>query len=320
MTARIFISYRSADGADKATALARDLGRLFGAAQVFIDKDDLTGGVRWADEVARALQARPVLLLLVTPGLLAQNPATGRRQLDDPQAPVRREITAALAAGAVVVPVLCDGVDSLPAGLPPPLDVLGERTWRRLRAYDWAGDLRRIEQDLLALGLPPQRHPAARRAVLVGVLLLGAAGAGLWWWQQPPADPLTGRWQGRIGADDVLLVLQRDGDQLRLESAPIHIRQRADWADYRQFWRERDGGQAGGELDAVRWRGAGTARAAVGSPLAIDVALTVLSVPGDVPVDGGNLSATLMPDGRLQGTRWFNGAQAEVPAVLTRSH
>lgn len=314
MAARIFISYRSADGADKATALARDLGRVFGEAQVFIDKDDLTAGVRWADEVAQALQARPVLLLLVTPGLLALDPATSRRLLDDPQAPVRREITAALAAGAVVVPVLCDGVDALPTGLPPPLDALGERTWRRLRAYDWAGDLRRIQQDLLALGLQPQRHPGARRVVLGGVVLLGLGAAGLGWWQRPPAEVLTGRWQGRIGADDVVLQMQRDGEALHLESAPIDIRQRADWAEYRQFWRE----QRGGELEAVRWRGTGTARAPAGSPLAIDVALTVLSVPGDVPVDGGNLSATWMPDGRLEGTRWFNSAQAEVPAVLTR--
>lgn len=274
--------------------------------------------MRWADEVAQALQARPVLLLLVTPGLLALDPATGRRLLDDPQAPVRREITAALAAGAVVVPVLCDGVDALPPGLPPPLDTLGERTWRRLRAHDWAGDLRRLEQDLLSLGLQPQghtqQHAGARRMVLGGAALLAAGAAGLWGWRRPPADALAGHWQGRIGADDVVLHLQRDGEQVHLESTPVDIRQRADWAAYRQFWRER----GGAELDAVRWRGTGTARAAAGSPLAINVALTVLSVPGDVPVDGGNLSATLTPDGRLQGTRWFNGAQAEVPAVLTR--
>jgi hypothetical protein len=314
VSARVFISYRAADGADKATALARDLGRVFGADQVFIDKDDLTGGVQWTDEVNRALQARPVLLLLVTPGLLALNPATGQRLLDDPQAPVRREITAALAAGAVVVPVLCDGVDRLPPGLPPPLDSLGERTWRRLRAYDWAADLRRLEQDLQALGLQTRGPATARRAVLAGAAALVVSGAAIWWWQQPPADPLTGRWQATIGQDPVLLHLQRSGETLTLESEPIDIRSRADWAEYRAFWRER----FGQELSAVRWRGEGTARAAAGSPLAIDVALRVLSVPGDTPVDGGNLSASLEPDGKLRGTRWFNGAQAEVPAVLER--
>lgn len=315
MSARIFISYRAADGADKATALARDLGRVFGDAQVFIDKDDLTGGVHWAEEVGRALQARPVLLLLVTPGLLAVNRATGRRLLDDPAAPVRREIGVALAAGAVVVPVLCDGVDALPDGLPPPLDTLGERTWRRLRAYDWAADLRRLQQDLQALGIAPRGPVGARRAVLAGAAALAAGALGLWWWQRPPADPLSGRWQGTIGADAVLLHLQRDGEALTLESEPIDIRARADWAEYRVFWRER----TGRDLDAVRWRGAGTARAAAGTPLAIDVALRVQTVPGDEDIDGGNLSATLAADGRLQGTRWFNGAQAEVPALLVRA-
>ena len=46
MAARIFISYRSSDGKDKATALARELGAVFGDAQVFLDKDDLRGGSR----------------------------------------------------------------------------------------------------------------------------------------------------------------------------------------------------------------------------------------------------------------------------------
>jgi hypothetical protein len=46
--AQLFISYRSSDGRDKATALARDLGALYGDAQVFIDKDDLRAGVRGA--------------------------------------------------------------------------------------------------------------------------------------------------------------------------------------------------------------------------------------------------------------------------------
>ena len=72
MTARVFISYRSSDGADKATALA-----------------------------------------------------------------------AALAAGAHVVPLICDGIDALPDAvmLPPPFDQLADRTWRRLRAYDWKDDM-----------------------------------------------------------------------------------------------------------------------------------------------------------------------------------
>ena len=51
MTARVFISYRTSDGADKATALSRDLDALFGQEQIFLDKDDLPAGSRWRDEI-----------------------------------------------------------------------------------------------------------------------------------------------------------------------------------------------------------------------------------------------------------------------------
>ena len=47
--AQLFISYRSSDGRDKATALARDLGALYGDAQVFMDKDDLRAWVQWRE-------------------------------------------------------------------------------------------------------------------------------------------------------------------------------------------------------------------------------------------------------------------------------
>jgi hypothetical protein len=317
---RIFISYRTGDGADKATALARDLGRVFGDAAVFLDKDDLRGGSRWAQEVGSTLQTRPVLLLLLTPQLLTATDPSGGLRILDAADPVRREVAAALAAGAELIPVLCDGVAALPSGaaLPPPFDTLGERTWRRLRAYDWAADVQRLVADLQALGVPPLTPAGTRRPwlALAGLAAAGAVGAGWWLWRRSMAPPgLSGDWQAQVQADTPRLVLQQQGEQLTLESHPIDIRQRADWDAYRRFWRER----FGSELEQVRWRGQGTARAAPGSPLAIDVALQIVSVPGDQPVDGGNLSATLSADGRqLRGTRWLNSEQADAPAVLVR--
>jgi len=59
MTPRVFISYRTSDGADKATALARELG------------------------------ARPVLLVLVTPQYLDALDAQGRRRIESPDDSVR---------------------------------------------------------------------------------------------------------------------------------------------------------------------------------------------------------------------------------------
>ena len=63
MTARVFISYRTSDGADKATALARDLDALFGQEQIFLDKDDLPAGSRWRDDLTPAQQAELDALL-----------------------------------------------------------------------------------------------------------------------------------------------------------------------------------------------------------------------------------------------------------------
>jgi hypothetical protein len=163
MSARVFISYRSADGADKATALARDLDQRFGPEQVFLDKDDLRGGSSWRDAVREALDARPVVLLLMTPQLFAAVDAAGQLRIADPDDPVRREFEAALAAGATIIPLLCDGVDAPPPArtLPPPFERIGDFTWRKLRAYDWRNDFERLAEDLQAAGLVPKANQVA---------------------------------------------------------------------------------------------------------------------------------------------------------------
>lgn len=316
---RLFISYRTLDGADKATALARALGERYGDEQVFLDKDDLTGGVRWADEVARALQARPVLLLLLTPSLLAPD-AQGRRPLDDPATPVRRELDAALAAGAVVLPLLADGVERLPPGLPPPLDALNERTWRRLRAYDWAADLARLQQDLDALGLPRAPARRARRTVAAALAVAAVGSIAAWalWPATPdaPADPLAGVWTLQVDGEPPLrLHVTRDAAVLRGVSEPVDIRQRADWAEYRAFWQERHGEP----LDAVRLHAEGLLHEAPGSAPVLDLALVVRALPGGAPIDGGNLTLARQDGGDWAGQRWLNSAQADRPAVLRRS-
>src|SRR3954464_5053048 len=105
MTARVFISYRSSDGADKATALARDLDALFGQDQIFLDKEDLPAGSRWRDEIARTLDASPVLLVLVTPNYLGAHNSAGNRCIDRHDDPIRDELEAAIGAGANIIPL-----------------------------------------------------------------------------------------------------------------------------------------------------------------------------------------------------------------------
>lgn len=337
MGPRLFISYRSADGMDKATALARDLGRAFGDDAVFLDKDDLAGGSAWRQEIGRTLRQRPVLLLLLTPGVLEARAADGTLRIADPADPVRREVEAALAAKAHLIPVLCDGLQAPPdaAALPPPFHRLGELTWRKLRAYDWKADVERLVADLRGLGLTADAAPAPAASVAAAaaptrrlavaataVLLLVAAGAALWWppTQAPPPTPaeaIAGRWAATLWQGERTVVVLRPVPQgLALASEPIAIAARPDWAEYRRFWRER----FHAELDAVMYRGEGRVQADPGQPIAVDIAIQVQPVAaGSEPVDGGNLSATLSADGRqLSGTLWLNGAQASQPARLVR--
>jgi len=211
MTARVFISYRTSDGADKATALARDLDALFGQEQIFLDKDDLPAGSRWRDEIARALADAPILLVLVTPNYLGAHDSAGKRCIEREDDPVRDELATALAANAHVIPLMCDGVTETPsaASLPTPFDQLAERTWRRLRAYDWREDLARLSDDLRAIGVVPRTTPAPlgsaplpltaleeaegaaardgigrRLALLGGAVVLLGGGFAAWHWSE----------------------------------------------------------------------------------------------------------------------------------------
>jgi TIR domain len=350
MAARIFISYRTADGMDKAVALARDLGRVFGDDSVFLDKDDLRGGSAWRDEIGRTLEAQPVLLLLLTPLLIEAVGPDGKLRIADPNDPVSRELRSAMDVGAQVIPLLCDGLAAPPdaSHLPEPFNRIGELTWRKLRAYDWAHDVARIVDDLRAFGVAPAHPPAATPpahapapprptggatrmalAALVAALALG----GAWWLlggRAPGASApapvastagaraaLEGRWNASLSrGEQVVVVVSQSGDRLTLASEPIAIATRSDWAEYRAFWRER----TGSDLNAVMYRGEGLLVSDPGVAPRIDIALTVMPSPGPAEaVDGGNLSATLAPDGRsLAGTIWLNSLQAEQPASLTR--
>lgn len=342
--AQLFISYRTSDGRDKATALARDLGALFGDEQVFLDKDDLRAGVRWRDEIAATLRGRPVLLLLLTPQLLAATDEHGRLRIADPADPVRREVADALHGGAHLIPLLCDGLETPPdaATLPAPFDRIGEFTWRPLRAYDWQHDVTRLVSDLRALGIVPAPQGAsqgsaatpetvARRrwpvAAAVALALLALA-VGWYTRQVPPAaldgassvadsaGDVSGAWLATLSADETLsLSMRQTGEQVELNSRPLAIAQRADWADYRKFWRER----FGSELEAVTYRGKGSASRLPGDDLVIDIALQIFSSPGKTMVDSGNLHSRLAADGKsMTGTLWLNSQQAERPIRLQR--
>jgi hypothetical protein len=234
MKARVFISYRASDGADKATALARDLDARFGSEQIFLDKEDLAAGSRWRDAITSALHDSPILIVLVTPNYLGAVDGQGKRCIERQDDPARGELEAGIAAGALVIPLLCDGVTALPdaADLPSPFDRLSELQWGRLRAFDWREDLSRLAEDLRRAGVTPAtatpdesptqpittpmplaesapisrsgeaNAPVDRRLVIgAGALaLLGLGSWSFWLWRRRRRADLSGRWSARIGA------------------------------------------------------------------------------------------------------------------------
>ncbi|MDP3083187.1 MAG: hypothetical protein Q8N44_05785, partial [Rubrivivax sp.] len=149
----------------------------------------------------------------------------------------------------------------------------------------------------------------------LAVLSAAALGWAGWRWAAPPTT-LSGDWQATlVRGEQVLMTLTQDGDSLTLASAPLPLAGRADWDDYRGFWRQR----MGAELLAFSYRGQGQVVVAPGQATRIDIALQLLSSPGDELIDSGNLSARLSADGRrLEGRIWLNSAQADWPALLQR--
>lgn len=215
--AQIFISYRREDTAGYARAVYDALAREFGAPRVFIDVDDIAAGQPFDEAIDQAVGHSEVLLVLIGPRWLAGHDG-GPPRLHEPGDFVRQEITAGLARGMRVIPLLFDGA-AMPtaAQLPEPLQPLARRQALQIDAADFAADTAHLVAQLRQLlGQPTAAAPAtttggrARRryvvvagAALAAVLLVGVL---VHWW--PPAAPpaatrpaINGRWQAEVDYD-----------------------------------------------------------------------------------------------------------------------
>lgn len=321
---RIFISYRSADGTKDASRLADDLGDVFGAEQVFLDRHDLRGGGSWRVAIDNAIGNRPVVLLLLTPAFFGARHDDGRLRIDDADDPVRGEIESAIAAGATLIPLRVDGAPMPSADtLPVPLRTVTDWHALPLRTDDWSDvDLPRIVADIETLGVPRTAPEAAarvagrRRLVLSsGVALAAVAGAGvlLRSAHSPvstsapvPAAPntLDGDWL-LVSADGQRTPahLRQRGDAVELRSEPVRIDSRPQWATYIASL-----AADGTQLTHVRY----TARGELfGDEL--DMALMLISGDGSFEVASGNLHVRMSADARiLEGKVSLNTGDEEV--------
>jgi len=145
----LFISYRRDDTAGHAGRLLDHLSRVFGADGVFMDVDDIQRGDTFADTLTERLRQADVLLAVIGKRWLTLTDAAGVRRLDKADDWVRNEVSAALAAGRVVIPVLVGGA-ALPgaADLPEDLRALAERQMAEVRDGSWNDDVARLCKDI----------------------------------------------------------------------------------------------------------------------------------------------------------------------------
>lgn len=117
---KVLISYRRADTGAVAGHLAEKLKRPFGAANVFIDVDNIPYGVDFRDHIRSTMADCNVVLALIGPRWVGED----SRRIDDPSDYLRIEIETAFQLGLRVIPVLVDGARmpgaaTLPTSLEP---------------------------------------------------------------------------------------------------------------------------------------------------------------------------------------------------------
>ena len=120
--AGIFVSYRQADAKAWAISLRDDLAEVFGADQVFLDKDTLHAG-NWRDQIQRALDRCTVMVVVIGPRWLTITDEQNRPRIHLADDVHHQEIALALGRSDVtVIPVLVDeapmpSVEQLPQDL-----------------------------------------------------------------------------------------------------------------------------------------------------------------------------------------------------------
>lgn len=130
---KIFMCYRREDSAGHAGRIYDRLNERF-PGRVFMDVAGIGIGTRWAEVIEQTLASCEAALILIGRRWLEPGPA-GTRRIEDPEDPLRAEITTALRLKLKIVPVLVAGAavpqeDELPPDVAPILD------WQALRIDD----------------------------------------------------------------------------------------------------------------------------------------------------------------------------------------
>lgn len=336
---RIFISYRASDGKKDADRLCADLSRLYGADLVFFDKQDLRGGLSWRTAIMAALGTQPVVLLLITPDLLGMPHPEGGRRIDHDDDPIRGELLTAQTNGALIVPLLTEGM-AMPAAseLPAALRFLRESHALKLRTEDWSADLDRLVIDLREHGIappkphapdpPPPRRTMAQRLqrgltwiggifvalVVLGLLLPAEEESTDVQTAVAPAADISGIWWSIDESNRRLRVqLTVQGGTVELQTDPFPVDWYPEWQAYAQSVLSQ-----GLVVRDVRYVGKGMLTHMMGMPH-IEAPYEAYTGDGRGPLTTGSVVLKASADGKeLTGELWSNGEQASSPLRLVR--
>ncbi|HMA80270.1 MAG TPA: toll/interleukin-1 receptor domain-containing protein [Candidatus Binatia bacterium] len=111
----IFISYRREDSAAYAGRLYDRLSARFGAAQVFMDVDDIPPGADFAAHIGAKVGSCDAAIVVIGRNWAGARDSAGRLRLSDPHDFVGLEVAHALRRKILVIPVLVGG-----AAMPKP--------------------------------------------------------------------------------------------------------------------------------------------------------------------------------------------------------
>ncbi|MBO8199923.1 toll/interleukin-1 receptor domain-containing protein [Streptomyces smyrnaeus] len=161
----VFVNYRTGDGEQAATTIARDLTHRFGPGPVFRASESIRPGQLYPEELLAGVRRSDALLALIGPHWLDAPDSTrpGRRALDNAEDWVRKEILEAFSRGLPVIPVLLGRRTErlTAAALPRPLVRLAYTQSLRYDHQQASTDLARIAEVLTDLvpGLAEPESP-----------------------------------------------------------------------------------------------------------------------------------------------------------------
>lgn len=188
MAKGVFVSYRRDDAAHITGRIHDALVARLGQARVFMDVDSVAPGEDFVRKIRDTIAASEVFLVIIGPGWLDARTGDGRRRIDLPGDFVRIEVSAALAQGLKIIPVLVDGA-SMPRAEDLPEDVaqLTRHNAVFLSHATFKRDMDALAAGIARPGLAAQLKSPQGLALLAGglavaalalVLMRGADGGG----------------------------------------------------------------------------------------------------------------------------------------------